>query len=532
MASLKNGMHDLVPTTRYENEGLAVPRLLIHSDWTLVDLLDDLTGNVITHVDSAGAAVAGEPDVESATPTARRGSGNYIEYEGQSDAGEYMQIAFATAQNLEQYNFLGFWRQSDTNTLVTDYDLEFLDANGAVITSFNLPAATASVWQFVEIDISDVVRDAVKYIRIVCDVADNDVIDYESMIAYTYGNGAGPVFGTCGVYTSTGAITRGDLVVGVQGRPGYVAQAENNGVFTIGKALNTVTGADEDVIVQETGEVYIRCSGTTVAAGDQAVPSSATTADDDTTAGSGFGMWKEASATAGADLLVRLGIGGIGGAAGGVIDHTHVAGAGDSNLGSVPDPVVLLGAPTISDYTNATHTHEAAGTGGLINNRVSIKLTDLRETDATNVPNLAGHGGILASDSTPALDYTNGDTDSTLQVLWVATNQDPVVFQFDVPADYDETSDWTVSILGVMSAANDTPVIDLDIYFTQADGTMAGKVSDATAVFTDTQAVKTATIANVDIPASATTCTIEMTPGAHGADSLAIQSIQITVPRA
>lgn len=235
-------------------------------------------------------------------------SGNYIEWNGQTDAGEYMQITFANALDLSQYNQLGFWRYSDTITAGGDYDLEFLDSDGTVIRSFNLPAITAAtVWQFTELDISADIRTDIKYMRIVCDVADNDIIDYCNLIAYEYGNGSGPVEGMCEVLISTGAINKGDLVAGIPGRPGYCIQGADNSEHIKGKALNTVSAAGLEVIVQVTGDIYQRCTGTTVVAGDPMCASSATTADDDTTAGRRFGTWRETSAAASADLKASLG---------------------------------------------------------------------------------------------------------------------------------------------------------------------------------------------------------------------------------
>ena len=68
-----NGMHDVIPTQRYSAEGMRVPRFAIHSQVGLVELMDDLTGNVIAQYDSSGVAVASEPDIESATPNRRDG---------------------------------------------------------------------------------------------------------------------------------------------------------------------------------------------------------------------------------------------------------------------------------------------------------------------------------------------------------------------------------------------------------------------------------------------------------------------------
>lgn len=157
--------------------------------------------------------------------------------------------------------------------------------------------------------------------------------------------------------------------------------------------------------------------------------------------------------------------------------------------------------------------------------RIGIPLESLRETDGTNIPNAAGNGGILASDTTPVLDYANGDTDSAFDLTWAASNQDAVAFQFMVPTDYDEASNMVLNIKAAMGGATDTPTIALDTYFGLGDT----KVEDATGAVTGaTPAVYTATIAAADIPASATIATIELTPGAHTTDALVVYEIYLT----
>lgn len=66
-------IHNSVPTVRFPNEGMSARRFAIYSKIETIDLLDDLTGNVIAHYDSSGAVVTSEPDVENATPTHRFG---------------------------------------------------------------------------------------------------------------------------------------------------------------------------------------------------------------------------------------------------------------------------------------------------------------------------------------------------------------------------------------------------------------------------------------------------------------------------
>lgn len=76
-----NGLHDILPILRKPAEGCRLSRLVIDSQVALLDLLDDLTGNVIAGYDSSGSSVASVA-LASATPTARRGAGNYTEATG------------------------------------------------------------------------------------------------------------------------------------------------------------------------------------------------------------------------------------------------------------------------------------------------------------------------------------------------------------------------------------------------------------------------------------------------------------------
>ena len=127
-------------------------------------------------------------------------------------------------------------------------------------------------------------------------------------------------------------------------------------------------------------------------------------------------------------------------------------------------------------------------------------------------------------EATPKLATINGDTDSAFAVTWAASDVTPVAFQIPVPAEYDETANITVTLYGKMGGATNTPVVSLDTYFDVGDT----KVEDDTTAFGSTVALETATIAAADIPASAVTMTIEMTPGAHTTDTLILYAVKVT----
>ena len=162
---------------------------------------------------------------------------------------------------------------------------------------------------------------------------------------------------------------------------------------------------------------------------------------------------------------------------------------------------------------------------------VPIPLTQWRETGTDDtlavVPGAGlGAGGVLGTDSTPALEYVNGDTDSSLRILYAANGVQPIVAQVMLPIDMDTTQPILFYVAGVMGGATDTPVLSLDTYIKDSGGTTTAKIEDNTSAFSDAVDLQFATIAASDIPdVSITTpqwMTIEVTPGAHTNDTLAI----------
>ncbi len=157
---------------------------------------------------------------------------------------------------------------------------------------------------------------------------------------------------------------------------------------------------------------------------------------------------------------------------------------------------------------------------------VSVPLATLRESASDDIAALAAHGGILAKDSTPILEYASGDADSSLQVNWVAANSDPIVFQLALP-DLNDSEDLKVHMRIKSGGATDTPVIDADSYFNEGDT----KVSDASAAITATAAEVIITIAAADIPSGAQTYTCELTPAAHTTDTVILSALWVEYER-
>lgn len=163
-----------------------------------------------------------------------------------------------------------------------------------------------------------------------------------------------------------------------------------------------------------------------------------------------------------------------------------------------------------------------------LNGWVPIPLSAWLEVNSDDVPAIsdgpltsdpAGFGGRLATNTTPALQYANGDTDGSLELSWASSNSDPIVAQMPLPRDLDPSNPLELHIVAYMGGATDSPALDLDSYFDVGDT----KVSDSDTV--DGGVTKTEyviTIAAADIPNYAWTWTGEITPAAHTNDELIV----------
>lgn len=153
---------------------------------------------------------------------------------------------------------------------------------------------------------------------------------------------------------------------------------------------------------------------------------------------------------------------------------------------------------------------------------IQMPLVSWREVGTNDIQALAAHGGILAKDSTPILEFTNLDTDSAIRAHWAAADVNAITLQVVLPQDVDVASNLTIHMRAAMNNTNDTPIIDADTFFNEGDT----KVSDASAAITGTTVAEyTITIAAADVPAGAQTMSIELTPQAHGTDALFVYAL-------
>lgn len=155
---------------------------------------------------------------------------------------------------------------------------------------------------------------------------------------------------------------------------------------------------------------------------------------------------------------------------------------------------------------------------------IPIPLTSVREVFSNNMTNIAGNGGVLASDTTPIFEFTNGDTDSALRVRWAASNSDALAWGFPLPPDLDPSAPLYVKVIAEMGGATDTPTLTLETFFGKGDT----KVSDTSAAITGTTAaVYTITIAAADVETNVRKgfASFELTPGAHTTDALHLYAV-------
>ncbi len=157
---------------------------------------------------------------------------------------------------------------------------------------------------------------------------------------------------------------------------------------------------------------------------------------------------------------------------------------------------------------------------------IPVSLYSLREVNATgDVANIAGNGGILASDTTPIM---RGDAANSAEVVWVTGDVDPVGFQISLPT----TADGTVAAY-----------LDLEVYSGTTNAATMGVASswNGAAEVTDsasdvgtnsaTAHTITATIAAADIPDAPTRVTFRLTPPTHATDAIGLVGARLRFKR-
>lgn len=157
---------------------------------------------------------------------------------------------------------------------------------------------------------------------------------------------------------------------------------------------------------------------------------------------------------------------------------------------------------------------------------IPVPLTALREITSNNIPNAAGNGGILASDTTPIFEYVNGDTDSALRLRWASSNSDAVAFNLPLPPDLDFSQPVYVKLHMAMGGTTDTPTVTCESFFGVGDT----KITDtSSAVSGTTIAVYTITIAAADVESAMIKrfASFELTVGSHTTDTALLYAVAV-----
>jgi hypothetical protein len=154
---------------------------------------------------------------------------------------------------------------------------------------------------------------------------------------------------------------------------------------------------------------------------------------------------------------------------------------------------------------------------------IPLDITALREIATNAVQNLAAHGGILASDSTPILERVNGATDRQLRVRWAAEDVAEVAFPpIPIPPDLDSAETVDVHLLLQRSGSTDDCDIDVLAFFNgigsySADTEMGGKTDALTTTNVEEQVVS---LAAANISGHPGFLGISLLPDAHDTDAI------------
>ncbi len=176
----------------------------------------------------------------------------------------------------------------------------------------------------------------------------------------------------------------------------------------------------------------------------------------------------------------------------------------------------------LSPFVIAAGEATAGGGGDGAFGSIPLDLASARYIDSDDIPDAnstgAGDssGGILAVDTTPALERISTSTDKALRVIWVASNVDELQFApVYMPPDLDATEDLTIHIVAKMSGATDTPTADIQAFDGIGDTEMGGE----TAALSGSLQELTVTISAADITGHPLGfLNVSVVPGAHGTD--------------
>lgn len=165
---------------------------------------------------------------------------------------------------------------------------------------------------------------------------------------------------------------------------------------------------------------------------------------------------------------------------------------------------------------------------------ISISLNDFREVTSAGAvgDTTTGNGGLLSSNTTPILGAET--TTESMSIQWAAGNSDIIQAQFALPHDFDGRSDVTAD-LWVLTDNTGGGSIEAGTFSVLTSWDNGSQVTDTATDSSPAVTVHkiTATIANADIPDSASFVNIQLVLGTHAADPIRLLAARLNyIPRA
>ncbi len=163
---------------------------------------------------------------------------------------------------------------------------------------------------------------------------------------------------------------------------------------------------------------------------------------------------------------------------------------------------------------------------------IPINLTSWREVSSAGaVADIAGNGGVLASDTTPILGAET--TTEAMAIKWAAANSDIIQTSISLPSDFDGTAAATLDLY-VRTDNTGGGGIEAGTFSVLTSWDNGSQVTDTATDGTPSETVHkiTATIAAADIPNTAGFVNIQLVLGTHANDPVHLLGARLNYKRA
>lgn len=172
--------------------------------------------------------------------------------------------------------------------------------------------------------------------------------------------------------------------------------------------------------------------------------------------------------------------------------------------------------------------NQFSGSLNLSKGFIPLDILSAREIDTNDFENLAAHGGVLATDSTPILERVDSATDKTARLLWAAADVAEVQFAPVVkPPDFDPSQDMIFHGMFEKDANANAFAVDVQVFDGIGDTEMGGVTPD----FTQLLAEYEVTIAAADLSGAPGFFTVSLIPEAHAGDVLRLYAAWLSYVR-